>query len=147
MPRVANQFIDPKPGGRTTYPWPINHSEEEEFGKRRNVENTATTDGTGLVKQQADDSPLVIRLKGTILTKAQHDEFIAWWILCESQTIRFTDFNSNSFEVTITEYLPTKKRLARNPRDLANWPHHKVEYTLEMQVISILAGSWVGVTP
>jgi len=143
---MRNVFIDPA-GSRPDYPWAINHSDEEEFGKKRNIEQGATTANNGFVKQQSDDSPLIIRVNGSILTQAQFEEMKAWWKLCESQTIYFRDFAGDEYEVIISEFLPTRHKTIRNPRDFANAPYWFWRYKMSMEVIRIRAGTWEGVTP
>lgn len=142
---ARNRFTDP--ATNDTYDWQINHSEEESFGKTRNIEHTAPTSGTGLVKQQSDDGPLVIKVKGVMLHKAQVQEFINWWKVTHSRTIYFKDFTGDEYEVLITSFLPLRKRTIRNPRDFANAPLWYWEYELEMEVITVRSGLWVGVTP
>lgn len=145
MPRVAWRFTNP--ANAATYDLAINPSEEEPFGKTRNVEHSAPTGLTGLVRQQGDDTPLVLKASGTILTKAQLTTMIAWFQLCRSQTIYLRDHAQDSFEGIITSFLPTRKRTIRNPRDPANAPEWYWTYTLEFEVVRILAGTWAGVTP
>ena len=146
MPGVREQFIDPA-GNRTTYSWVINHSDEDEFGKERQINHGANTANTGLVKQQSDDSPMVLRLQGTILHKAQHTEFIAWWKLSETQTIHFVDFTGDRYEVIVTAFKPIRKRTIKNPRDYPNAPYWYWTYSMELEVISFVSSVWSGVTP
>ena len=142
---ARNVFIDPA-GVRADYPWTINHSTENEVGKTRTVEHGAKT-GTGLVRQQSDSTPLVLRFSGTILHKAQVIEMKEWWQLCEEQTIYFRDFAGDEYEVLITSFRPTRHRTIRNPRDPANALYWFWRYELEMEVITIREGVWEGVTP
>lgn len=141
-----NIFTDPA-SVRAAYPWAINHSEEEEFGKERNITHGANTGGTGLVKQQSDDSPLVFQFNGTILTEAQVIEMNAWWELCRTQTILFTDYAGDEYEVIITAFKPTRHRTVRNPRDPANAPLWYWKYEIKMEVIRVISGPWTGVSP
>jgi hypothetical protein len=142
---ARNRFTDPATADY--YDWQVNHSEEDEFGKRRNIEHGATTSNLGFVKQQSDDSPLILRLRGTIFHKAQLEEMIAWWKLSEDQTIYFLDFAGDEYEVVVTSFLPTRQRTTKNPRDYANAPYWYWKYEMEMEVIAIRDGSWEGVTP
>lgn len=142
--RTPNQFIDPATGN--TYSWPVNHNEEGEFGRSRSMQRTAPSkSGIGLGRQQGEDSPMILQLKGVILHKAQRDAMIAWYALCESQTIYFQDFSGDKYEVIITSFKPTRRGVARNHADLANMPLWVYDYTLEMEVITTLAGAWTGV--
>lgn len=143
-----NRFTDPRTAD--FYDWDINHKEEEEFGKERQVTYGANTANTGLIKQQGDASPLKIQVRGTVLQKSQHDEFIAWWKLCgdpDPQTIYFKDFADEEYEVIITAYKPTRKGVAANPRGGTAAPLWYWEYTMTMEVITIRSGSWLGVAP
>lgn len=142
---ARNIFTDPATA--KTYSWQINHSEEQEFGKRRNVSHGALTNGTGLVRQQSDDSPLILQLKGTIFHLVQFEEMIAWWKLCEKQTINFKDFSGDEYEVIITEFLPVRERTVKNPRDYANVPYWFWKYDITMEVVRIISGTWQGVSP
>lgn len=140
---ARNEFENPSNSEK--YPWPINHSEEEETGKERTVEHGANTASTGLVKQQADDQPLTFRFSGTVLKKEQLTEFIRWFNLCKTQTIYFHDFAGESFEVIITAFKPQRKRTVKNPRDYANAPLWYWHYTIEMEVVRVIDGVWTGV--
>lgn len=140
-----NIFKNPSNGNE--YSWPINHSEEDDFGKRRSIEHGAKTNGTGLVRQQSDDGPIIIRLRGVIFHESQLQAMISWWKLCETQTIYFKDFQGNEYEVLITEFLPTRQRTIKNPRDFANAPYWFWRYEIAMEVVTIRAGDWSGVTP
>lgn len=143
---ARNIFTDPS-GDRPAYSWAINHSDEAEFGKERTIEHSANTGNTGLIKQQNDDSPLVMQLNGTILSQAQHVEFIEWWKICKNHTIFFEDFAGDEYEVVITAYKPTRQRTIRNPRDYANAPLWYWKYELKLEVIRVISGTWAGVAP
>lgn len=138
---ARNQFIDPR-GVRPTYNWAINHSEEDNFGRSRNIEYTART-GEGLVMQQGDEPPVLIRIRGTILTKAQVQEMIAWYTLCKEQTIYFKDFAGDEYEVLITSFQPTRQRNVGNLRDQANAPYWHWTYEMQMDVVTVRSGVWV----
>lgn len=138
MPR--NVFTNPANG--QTWAWPINHSAEQEVGRDRGVTFEANSANTGLVKQQGALAPLVLRYEGTILDPAQLQAMLAWQALCETQTIYFTDFAGDSYEVLITSFRPTRKRTLRNPRH----PEllHYWTYSIELTVVRILAGVYAG---
>lgn len=138
-----NRFTNPDTN--YTYDWLINFSEEDEFGKSRNIEHGASTSDLGFVRQQSDDGPLIIRVRGTILTLAQFTEFKEWFALCRTQTINFRDFADDEYEVIITKFMPTRQRTIHNPRDFANIPYHYWKYELEMEVIRVISGTWEGV--
>lgn len=140
MARTPNVFRDPA-GNLPDYPWPINHSEEEEGGRVRNIETTALTSGVGLVMQQGADSLPTLRYSGTILTEAQLVAMRSWYELCRTQTIIFRDFAGDEAEVIVTAFKPTRKRTMRNARDLVNAPLHYWTYSLEMTVIRVISGA------
>lgn len=145
MARTPEYFIDPTNGN--TYQWDINHNAEDSTGKKRTIGHSAPTGKIGLNRQQGDSSPLTLKWKGSILKQSQLTQFIAWWQLCEFHSIHVQDFEGNRYEVIITDFQPTRIRLALNRRDLVNMPFHKYEYTLEMEVLSIVSGVWAGVSP
>lgn len=145
MARIPNVFTDPLTGAQ--YAWPINHDTEESVGKKRGISHSAPTGLIGLNRQQADSSPLVLKWKGTILTRSQVVNMIAWWQICESRSIYIQDFEGNKYEVIIIDFQPQRVRVARNLRDLVNMPLHIVQYSIEMEVLNILAGVWAGVSP
>lgn len=136
---ARNTFTNPATG--TEYAWPINHDEEQEVPVGRNVEVMGRTGG-GYVLQQAPDGPLVLSLEGTILHQTQLDQFRSFVLLCRDQTIYFTDFAGDSFEVLITEFKPRRLRTHRNSR--VPGASHYWRYTLTMTVVRVRAGSWVG---
>lgn len=142
---ARNRFTDPL--SAAVYDWPINHSEEESFGRARNIEHTAPTSGNGLVRQQGDDPPMTIRLSGTIFHKAQHDAFIGWFALSRTQTIYFKDFTGDEFEVQITAFQPVRKRTLRNPRDFANAPLWYWTYSIEMEIVRFITSAWSATLP
>lgn len=137
---ARNEFENPK--NATKYSWPVNHSEEEEVGKTRNVESGANTANTGLIPQQSDDQPLILRYTGTIFSKEQLEDMIGWFNLCASQTIYFHDFAGESYEVLITSFKPKRYRTIRNPRDFENAPLWYWKYVIEMRVIRVIDGVW-----
>lgn len=146
MTRIANRFTNPQTAD--TYDWEINHSEEEELGKKRNITHGARTSGTGLVKVQGDDEPLIWRLSGSILSEDQLSEMWTWFELCRTQTIYFRDFTgTDEYEVIITDFQPRRERTIRNPRDSANAPYHTWKYTMEMEIIAVRAGPLDGLSP
>lgn len=142
-----NRFENPENGA--FYDWLVNHKDEESLGKRRNMERGAKTSGTGLIRQQTDQTPMVMRFSGTIFHQSQYDEMWEWYELCENQTIYFHDFSGDSYEVTITAFEPTRHHTVRNPRDFANAPYWFWRYTIEMEVLTFIDGSMAeaGVTP
>lgn len=139
-----NTFYNPRNG--EVYDWHINHSEEAQFGKTRQINNGANTGYAGLIMQQGDDEPMVLELSGTILHLAQHQAFVRWFAICRDQSIHFIDFAADRYVVIITAYNPVRQRTLSNPRDDSMRLHYYT-YTLRMQVLEFIAGPWVGVSP
>lgn len=143
MTRLANEFINPATSAK--YVWPVNHSEEAEAGVQRTVTRGGNTAGTGLVRQQADDQPLVFQFSGTIFSKAQVEAMIEWYILCKSQSIYFKKYSGDEYEVLITDFKPTEKKTLHNPKDFANAPMWYWTYTITMEVVAVRSGVWEGI--
>lgn len=139
-----NQFRNPATSD--VYNWHVNHSEEGDFGKKRNIESTANTANVGLVQQQGSDEPLVLRLTGTILHQAQFDAMKSYFNLSRTQSIIFKDFAGDEYEVSITDWTPKRVRTIRNPKDTSIRLHYWT-YSLEMRVLRVIAGAWLGTTP
>lgn len=142
MARIANRFTNPATGD--IYDWPINHTAEEQFGKARNYERTAPTAGVGFVRQQGDDSPLILRMTGTILTAAQDQAFIDWFALARRQSVVFRDWTGAEYEVLIVSYQPVRQRVDWNHRD-AGMRTHIIRWTMELEILNVRSGPWVGV--
>lgn len=142
---MRDKFTDPATG--KVYEFQTGHSEEEAIGKTRATTLSANTGNTGLVKQQGDVQPLVLKYKGTIRHKHQLEEFWAWYQLCETQTIHFTDFAGEEYEVIITEFAPLRKPTVRNHSDPTNAPLWYWSYDIVMEVISVVSGVLANVTP
>lgn len=140
MSAPRNTFEDPN-GVRTAYPWLVNHDEEGDFGKRRTIQHGANTANTGLVRQQSDDEPLIMRLSGTILHQSQYDEMIAWFALSKTQTIYFEDFSGDRYEILFTSFQPKRQKTIKNPRDFANAPYWFWKYELEFEVVRFLTSN------
>lgn len=145
MARTPNYFLDPLTS--ETYAWPINHDEEDEGGKTRNIEHTGNTAQTGLVRQQSDPDPIVLKLRGAMNTHAQVRKTIQFFNKCEDRTIFFTDFAGDVYEVIILAFRPKRQRTVRNSHDLANAPDHFWKYDLEMEVVRSIDSIWDGAAP
>lgn len=148
--RVANRFTNPANGD--VYDWLLNHDEEDESGKERLIERTAPTGrvgstNVGLVKQQGDDTPLLLKWRGKILERSQLVQMIAWYQLCESQTIYVRDFAGDEYEVVITAFKPLRHRTSFNPRGGSTNRLHYWTYSIEFEVLRVISGTWAGVTP
>jgi hypothetical protein len=142
---MRDKFTNPANG--ESYEFDIGHSAEEPTSKTRQITNSANTANTGLIPQQGAAAPLILKYSGTILKADQHKEMWRWYELCETQTIYFTDYAGNQYEVMITDFAPKRQPTVRNPRDFANAPLHYWTYTISMQVIQVRSGELEGVTP
>lgn len=138
MPLPRPKFTNPATAAEFT--WPFGHTEEEESGSRRNVGSTANTGNVGLVRQQGDLQPQVLRYTGTIFTQAHLDAMEDWTALCEGQTIYFTHPSGERWEVVISEFTAKRQRAVFNARaDNASARYWTWKYTLAMDVIQKLA--------
>lgn len=142
---MRDKFTNPANG--ESYEFDIGHAEEEPTSKTRQITNSANTANTGLIPQQGASQPLVLKYSGTILKASQHKEMWRWFELCETQTIFFTDYDGNEYEVMITDFAPKRQSTIRNPRDPQNAPLHYWTYSISMQVIQVRSGELSGVTP
>jgi hypothetical protein len=144
---ARNQFINPATGA--TYSWLVTHTEEEDSGKARNITRTAPTSGYGLVRQQGDDGPFLLKLSGTILDRSQLVAMWQWYALCRTQTIHFLDADAQRYEVQITDFAPKRIRKALSPHRDASTPLHYWTYTIVLEVYAFIAGDMAGagVTP
>jgi hypothetical protein len=142
---MRDTFTDPLTGA--TYPWLIGHDTEDSAGKQRQIQESANTANTGLVKQQGDTTPVILKYSGKILHLSQLQQFWKWFELCETQTIYFSDYAGDTYEVIITDFSPVRKATVRNPKDFANAPFWYWTYSISMEVIRVISGSMAGVTP
>lgn len=121
------------------YNFDVNHQTEQAFGKQRNIERTARTGFVGMVRQQGDDGPLLIQLKGEYFKRDQHRNLWHFYNLCKTQTVYWQDFAGDQYEVQITHFLPVRTMTAKNMRD-DTAPYHYYTYDMELDVVTILAG-------
>lgn len=145
---ARNRFEDPA-GSLSPYDWRVNHSEEDEGGQSREVDHTANTGLTGLVRQQGAAEPSILSWKGTILHRAQVVEMLKWFEACRTRTILLRDFAGDTYEVLITSFKPQRLRAAKNNSDYSNAPLWYWKYSITMEVVSFLGGTYAeaGVTP
>lgn len=134
---MPQTFTDPLTG--TSYQWASNHETEDPAGKTRQIAGTANTGLTGRVRQQGDDGPYVVTLHGRIRVREQSRQFWHYYNLCRTQTIYFTDFDGQQYEVQIIGYTEQRVRQASNVAD-PSMPHHNIQYVLTMEVYGFLAG-------
>lgn len=138
MPLGRNRFTNPLDG--TFYDWPRNHDEEEETGKTRNITRTAPTGNVGLLKTQGEDSPFLIKLRGKYVHRAQHIAMWQWFERCKYQTIWFTDFDGQSYEVQITAFTPRRVRKLKAVSPDPGAQTHYWEYGIEMEIYRFIGG-------
>lgn len=148
MPR--DRFIDPA-SVLADYTWDIGHAEEEEQGRDQNVEETASTAGTGLVKQQGEPTALTLSYSGTILKRSQLVAMQQYFAACcapDARTVYFYDAADNGAEVLITSFKPKRVRVASNPRGEDDTNRlYKWTYSIQMLVITVRQGDWLGQAP
>jgi hypothetical protein len=140
---VRNRFTDRAPGGLGSYDWHVNHDEEEDGGKNREITLSANTSGLGLVRQQGAPDPFTFKLSGAILHQDQYTKFWRYFDACQSRTIFWRDFTGDEYEVVITSFTPRRIR-GQNTAD-PTIPHHFWRYTMELQVLRVESGSLAGV--
>lgn len=132
-----NYFIDPSTA--EVYRWHANHRPDGDKGtsKKRAIELTANTGNVGLVRQQADSEPLLLKREGVLITLEQEEAMWRWYQLCEDRTIYFVEFNGDAYEVQITSFSVQRKGTGGPTR---NGERFYAEYELEMEVYKVLTG-------
>lgn len=136
MPR--NTFTDPA-GVVPAYTWDIGHNEEQDFGRETPVSDSVNVAGTRVITQQGDPSAIRLSYSGSILTRAQLVQMWKWELLCQTQTIYFTDFAGDEYEVVIDSFKPVRHS-GRNRRGGTDAPMWYWTYTIEMTVVRVLTG-------
>lgn len=96
-------FVNPANGD--TYQWPLNPEQDAETQagvgyqvKSRSIERTSNTGNIGATRQQGDDGPFVIHWQFNCYSAAFEEQLFAWYELCRSQSIYFTDFDGEEYE-------------------------------------------------
>lgn len=140
--RNPNVFKNPKTG--YVFRWTINHTEESEVQNSRQMADGAPTSDIGLLPQQGVPLPIVFQWKGTIFTQLELDEFMAWWELCETQTIYLQDFSLSQYEILITDFNYQRKAVAWNQRGQIPWLW---TYTITIRVLKTFSGELLFRTP
>jgi hypothetical protein len=79
------------------------------------------------------------------VSEAQLEAMIDWYILCKTQTIYFYKYSGDQYEVLITDFKPTEKKTIHNPKDFANAPLWYWNYTITIEVVTVLSGVWQGI--
>lgn len=139
---ARNVLRDPFTGHQ--YSWHVNHSDEEAIPRGRPLEAASVTTGGRIVLQQGDDVPMVLRLNGTILHAAQFVEMKWFSDAGRDRSIVFTDYHGDSYRVFVASFEPTRVKTMQNPRD-ASIPYHYWKYKLELNVLDVLAGTYLAV--
>jgi hypothetical protein len=116
------------------YQMQIMWNEEEGLDLRRNYERTTVTSGVGFVRQQGEDSPSLLRFRGTILHSTQMFWMTAYYQASRDRTIFFRDFGGSEYEVLFTAFNPQRVRTLHNPRD-STIPLHYWTYDMELEVV------------
>lgn len=144
--RVANRFTDPLTGA--FWDWNINHNDETgtaakgggQGGLERNYTISAPVSGGIHIRQEGAPDPLSFSWKGTALTRAQHQQFLAWYKLCDTQTLYLRDFSGDEYEVVITAYIWSRKPVAQNRNDMTNASTWVYDFQIDLDVIAARAG-------
>lgn len=134
-------LVDPS-GVVGTYVFDIGHDEEEEFGSTTSIERTANTSGTGVVMQAGEPVIDPIRITGKAMKLSQYQKLVAFERQSKLNTLIWTDFFGDSYEVVISSFKAKRVRTLLNRRDLPNMRYHIYQYTLEMTVVTVRAGAW-----
>lgn len=134
-------LVDPS-GAVGAYVFDIGHDEEDEFGSTTAIERTANTAGTGLVMQAGEPSIDPIRITGKAMKLSQYQKLVAFERQSKLNTLIWTDFFGDSYEVVISSFKAKRVRTLFNRRDPANMRYHIYQYTLEMTVVTVRAGAW-----
>jgi hypothetical protein len=92
------KFTNPITAG--TYTWEVNPSADNEqpLSKARQITRTSNTADVGAVKQQGDDGPLILDWQINVPTRAMATALWEWYVLCRTQTIYVTDWDSDEYE-------------------------------------------------
>jgi hypothetical protein len=143
MTRLPQKFVNPQ--NAAEYVWPVNHSEENEAGVARQITTSANTGNDALVMQQGDEQPLVFQISGTIFARSQVEAFREWYLLCRHQTIDWHKYTGDIYSVLITSFKPKEQRVVHNPKDSTNAPLWIWKYQMELTVVAVKSGVWVGI--
>lgn len=141
MTAFVNAFVNPRTAAR--YEWPRNHAADGagERGIARSIDHGATTSLGGVVRQQGADTPMQLAYSGVILDPTHHDRMVAWAATGGTQTIYFEDATGDQFEVMVTGFR-SQPFAAQNSAGGTIAPRHAWNYSLEMEVVNVLAGTW-----
>ena len=137
---MKNTFYNPVT--LATYEWAINHTEQNGPSRESNTQYEGQSSDLGIIGFQGQDQPLIIELRGKILHKSQYLKF--WEYRHITNTFKFTDFESNIYEVTMTGLVFEKRRVAWNFADAMNMPFHTYDYTMTLRVLTIISGDLFG---
>lgn len=144
---ARDRFFNPLTN--VTYSWQRNHEEEDEAGKQRNITHTSNTGNVGLVRQQGEESPMVMTWRGKIFHRSQLIQFWDWFRLCKTQTIHLIDFDNQGYEVQIVDFRPRRRSKLSAASPDPSMPMHYYEYAIAFEVYDFLTGDLVtaGVDP
>lgn len=141
-----NSLIDMMPGGIGEYVWHLNHEAEDEAGAEVNVQRTAPVGGIGFARQIGEESPKLLRWRGTILQRTQLQSMWDYFAICAGRsgprrTIHLVDFSGARFEVLFTRFNPVRQRATRNPRGAnENEKRYYWTYDLQFEVVRVISG-------
>lgn len=141
MARV--RFTNPANGA--IYDFQRNPTEEDPQSKTRPINRTAPTGSVGAVKQQGDEGPFIIGIRGKIMHRAQYQAMWLLYNLCRFQTVYYADYEGATYEVQITSLTTTRVRKLAVIAPDPGMRHYYYDYTLVMEVYRFISGDLAGV--
>jgi hypothetical protein len=136
---ARSSFYDPTLG--TTSNFLINYEELTGPDQQDQVSYEGNAGGTGIIGTKGDKAPLLLHLTGKCVHQVQKDMFLRYKALDTS--FKFTDEDSNAYEVTMTGLAWVKKGCSYNQFD-ASMRRHYWTYTMELTIIRVISGEYAG---
>lgn len=123
------------------FTWEVNPNGQEEVQRGRNISYSSPTGYVGLIRQQGDRQPFVIRYKGRALTDNHWRQMNYFHAISEQRTLFFRDIDDDEYQVTIPEFRWTRVPVAFNPRDPTYAPYWVWDYVIGFDVFAVMPGS------
>lgn len=118
-----------------TYVWHVGYEGQEGPARISNTSYDAQASSLGLIATEGEPSPMELTLTGRIIHRVQYLRLLQFFQI--PNTFRYTDEEGNEFEVTMSAFEPTKRRVYWNPAD-ANMRHHIWDYRMRLRVLRIM---------
>jgi hypothetical protein len=118
-------FYDPEMSATYSFEINPNSGGSPDFKRNFTYQNTAGAFGKTLIFEGRGE-PQKMELSGTLLTQAQYDAFVTWYL--KRNQILMTDDLGRQFWVVIEEFKPTRVRSVQHP-----WKH---TYTISVTVVN-----------